>query len=135
MTESSNIYTYGPKLRFLLNKYIFNTRLNELIELIKEETKADIVSVDYISHKFTLSRDKSLDDNILIPYICTIVCKFLSKYKLDIEIAIDTLDREDEKECVKSILNDILIGLHINMMMNIMNLSTTKDKTVIMIQL
>lgn len=136
MMVSDNIYTYLPKLRFLLNKYIFDTtRLNELLEIIQKETNTEINSIDYLSHKFILCKNKSLDDNLLIKRICTIICRFLNTYKLDIEVAIDTLDREDEKVYVKSILNEILIGNNVHVLMNIMNLSTTKDKTIIMIQL
>lgn len=132
----NNIDIYGlTKLRFLLNRYIFNPKLSELIQTIQEETNVSINSIDYLSHKFIICKDNDLDGNILIRHICTIVCKFLSKYKLDIETAIDTLDREDDKELVRKTLDQIIVGNHVHMIMNIMNLSTTEDKTLIMIQL
>lgn len=133
---SNSINIYGlTKLRFLLNKYIFNPKLNELLQLIQNETNVSVNSVDYLSHKFIICKDNELDGNILIRHICTIVCKFLSKYKLDIEVAIDTLEREDEKELVRQTLDQIIIGNHVHMIMNIMNLSNTEDKMTIMIQL
>lgn len=132
----NNIDIYGlTKLRFLLNRYIFNPKLSELIQTIQEETNVSINSIDYLSHKFIICKDNDLDGNVLIRHICTIVCKFLSKYKLDIETAIDTLDREDDKELVRKTLDQIIVGNHVHMIMNIMNLSTTEDKTLIMIQL
>lgn len=132
----NNIDIYGlTKLRFLLNRYIFNPKLSELIQTIQEETNVSINSIDYLSHKFIICKDNDLDGNVLIRHICTIVCKFLSKYKLDIETSIDTLDREDDKELVRKTLDQIIVGNHVHMIMNIMNLSTTEDKTLIMIQL
>lgn len=133
---NNNINIYGlTKLRYVLNKYIFDPKLNELIQLIQKETNVSVNSIDYLSHKFIICKDNELNGNILIRHICTIVCKFLNKYKLDIEVAIDTLEREDEKQLVRQTLDQIIIGNHVYMIMNIMNLSNTEDKTTIMIQL
>ena len=59
---------------------------------------------------------------------------FLNNYKLDIQISIDTLEREDDKREVYKVLNDILIGNNVNMLFDLMDLSN-EGKTIVLLSL
>ncbi len=133
MNNNVNVYAL-TKLRVLLNNHIFNdaNKFNELLDIIKSNTDTEIQSIDYTNNKVYLV--KSGIANMLVRQICSSLCIFLNNYKLDIQISIDTLEREDDKREVYKVLNDILIGNNVNMLFDIMDLSN-EGKTIILLSL
>ena len=130
-----NIYAL-TKLRVILNDNIYNTNnINELLELLKANTKCDIKSIDYINHSIIIHKDNYLENSLLTRQVCTCICKFLNSHKLDIEIAISEIKREDEKQEVSKVLNTILLGNYVHMIMNIMNISSPSTGSELIIKL
>ena len=133
MNNNVNVYAL-IKLRVLLNDNIFNdaNKLNELIDLMKSNTGMEINYIDYNTNKVCIY--KSGIANMAMRQICSAVCTFLNNHKLDIQISIDSIEREDEKREVNKLLNDLLIGNNVNMLVNIMDISN-KENTILNIQL
>lgn len=132
MNNNINIYAL-TNLRVILNSKIYNNNFNELLEIIKEDTKCIIDNIDYIGHKFTVVKDDCNDSSLLIRQICTSVCKFLNKHKLDIDVALTDIKRLDDRGEASEVLNNILVGNYVHMIMNIMNVSTEPNKTQLII--
>ena len=133
MNNNVNVYAL-TKLRVLLNNHIFNdaNKFNELLDIIKSNTDMEVQSIDYTKNKVYLIKDGVV--NMLIRQLCSSLCVFLNNYKLDIQISIDTLEREDDKREVYKLLNDILIGNNVNMLFDVMDFSN-KGKTIILLSL
>lgn len=133
MNNNVNVYAL-TKLRVLLNNHIFNdaNKFNELLDIIRSNTCMEIQSIDYTKNKVYLTKDGVA--NMFIRQLCSSLCAFLNNYKLDIQISIDTLEREDDKKEVHKLLNDILIGNNVNMLFDVMDLSN-EGKTIILLSL
>lgn len=133
MNNNVNVYAL-TKLRVLLNDYIFNdaNNFNELLDIIKSNTGMEVQSIDYTKNKVYLTKDGV--SNMFVRQLCSSVCIFLNNHKLDIQISIDTLEREDDKREVHKLLNDILIGNNVNMLFDIMDFSN-EGKTIILLSL
>lgn len=133
MNNNVNVYAL-TKLRVLLNNHIFNdaNKFNELLDIIKSNTGMEIQSIDYPKNKVYLIKDGAA--NMLARQLCSSLCAFLNNYKLDIQISIDTLEREDDKREVHKLLNDILIGNNVNMLFDVMDFSN-EGKTIILLSL
>ena len=133
MNNNVNVYAL-TKLRVLLNDHIFSdaNKFNELLDIIKRNTDMEVQSIDYTKNKIYLTKDGAA--NMLIRQLCSSLCIFLNNYKLDIQISIDTLEREDDKREVHKLLNDILIGSNVNMLFDIMDFSN-EGKTIILLSL
>lgn len=133
MNNNVNVYAL-TKLRVLLNNHIFSdaNKFNELLDIIKSNTDMEVQSIDYTKNKVYLIKDGAA--NMLIRQLCSSLCIFLNNYKLDIQISIDTLEREDDKREVHKLLNDILIGNNVNMLFDIMDFSN-EGKTIILLSL
>ena len=130
MNNNVNVYAL-TKLRVLLNNHIFSdaNKFNELLDIIKSNTDMEVQSIDYTKNKVYLIKDGAA--NMLIRQLCSSLCIFLNNYKLDIQISIDTLEREYDKREVHKLLNDILIGNNVNMLFDIMDFSN-EGKTIIL---
>lgn len=133
MNNNVNVYTL-TKLRVLLNNHIFNdaNKFNELLDIIKSNTDTEVQSIDYANNKVYLVKNGVA--NMLVRQICSSLCIFLNNHKLDIQISIDTLEREDDKREVYKVLNNILIGNNVNMLFDLMDFSN-EGKTIVLLSL
>ena len=133
MNNNVNVYTL-TKLRVLLNDHVFNdaNKFNELLDIIKSNTNMEVQSIDYTNNKVYLVKNGVA--NMLVRQICSSLCIFLNNHKLDIQISIDTLEREDDKREVYKVLNDILIGNNVNMLFDLMDFSN-EGKTIVLLSL
>ena len=131
----NNVNVYAlTKLRELLNNHIFNdaNKFNELLDIIKSNTDTEVQSIDYTNNKVYLVKNGAA--NMLVRQVCSSLCIFLNNHKLDIQISIDTLEREDDKREVYKVLNDILIGNNVIMLFDLMDFSN-EGKTIILLSL
>lgn len=133
MNNNVNVYAL-TELRVLLNDHVFNdaNKFNELLDIIKSNTNMEVQSIDYTNNKVYLVKNGVA--NMLVRQICSSLCIFLNNHKLDIQISIDTLEREDDKREVYKVLNDILIGNNVIMLFDLMDLSN-EGKTIILLSL